>query len=179
MLQLWVITRTDVPKPVLGGLVALNTVLAVALQVRATRGASTMPGVIRLTRAAALSAAIACPIAAATGMTHGWPTVALLFLAVLLFTGTELWISAAQWYIQMEIPPAAQRGVYSGLDRSMQGVTRMAGPAGLTLLVIGTGGWGWWVIGAGFAACALAVRPAMAWIERTPRTAERHTVEPA
>ncbi|MCW2143918.1 MFS transporter [Actinoplanes cyaneus] len=173
VLPLWVITRTDVPKPVLGGLVALNTVLAVAFQVRATRGAGTMPGVIRLTRVAALCAAVACPIAAATGTTHGWPTAALLFLAVLLFTATELGISAGQWHIQVEIPPAAQRGVYTGLDRSMQGVTRMAGPAGLTLLVIGSGGWGWWVIGAAFVVCALAVRPVMAWIERTPRTADR------
>ncbi|WP_436528133.1 MFS transporter [Actinoplanes sp. HUAS TT8] len=173
VLQLWVITRTDVPKPVLGGLVALNTVLAVAFQVRATRGAASMPGVIRLTRAAALSAAVACPIAAATGSTRGWPAVALLFLAVLLFTATELWASASQWYLQVEVPPAARRGVYAGLDRSVQGVARMAGPAGLTFLVIGSGGWGWWVIGAGFAACALAARPVLAWIERTPRAAER------
>ncbi|GLW33261.1 MFS transporter [Actinoplanes regularis] len=172
VLQLWVITRTDVPKPVLGGLVALNTVLAVAFQVRATRGAGSLPGVVRLTRAAALSSAIACPIAAATGLTRGWLTVVLLSLAVTLFTATELWVSAAQWYVQTEIAPAARRGLYSGLDKSVQGVTRLAGPAGLTFLVIQTGGWGWWVIGAGFAACALAVRPVMSWIERTPRTAE-------
>ncbi|GIF16565.1 MFS transporter [Actinoplanes teichomyceticus] len=172
VLQLWVITRTDVPKPVLGGLVALNTVLAVVFQVRATRGADTMPGVVRLTRAAALSAAVACPVAAATGMTHGWLTVALLLVAVILFTGTELWVSAAQWFVQVEVPPAAQRGLYVGLDKSVQGVTRLAGPAGLTFLVIQSGGWGWWVIAGIFAGCAVAVRPVMAWIERTPRTAE-------
>jgi MFS family permease len=172
VLQLWVITRTDVPKPVLGGLVALNTVLAVALQVRATRGADSVPGVVRLTRAAALSSALACPLAAATGSTHGWLTVVLLVLAVVLFTGTELWVSAAQWYVQTEIAPAARRGLYAGLDKSVQGVTRLAGPAGLTFLVIQTGGWGWWVIGAGFATCALAVRPVLSWIERTPRTAD-------
>ncbi|MFI1996597.1 MFS transporter [Actinoplanes sp. NPDC020271] len=175
VLPLWVITRTDVPKPVLGGLVTLNTVLAVAFQVRVTRGAGSMPGVVRLTRTAALCAAVACPVAAATGLTHGWSTTALLFLAVLLFSVTELGISAGQWYIQVEVPPAAQRGVYTGLDRSMQGVTRMAGPAGLTFLVIGSGGWGWWVIGGAFALCALVVRPVMAWIERTARTAERVT----
>lgn len=173
VLALWVITRTDVPKPVLGGLVALNTVLAVAFQVPVTRGADSMPGVVRLTRVASLTAAAACPIAAATGVTHGWATVALLFLAVLLFTATELGISAGQWHIQVEIPPAAQRGVYTGLDRSVQGVARMAGPAGLTFLVIGSGGWGWWVIGAAFAGCALVVRPVLSWIERTPRTADR------
>ncbi|WP_198170961.1 MFS transporter [Actinoplanes awajinensis] len=171
VLQLWVITRTDVPKPVLGGLVALNTVLAVVFQVRATRGADSLPGVVRLTRAAAVSAALACPVAAATGMTHGWLTVVLLFVAVALFTGTELWISAGQWFVQAEIPPPAQRGLYVGLDKSVQGVTRLAGPAGLTFLVIETGGWGWWVLAGIFAACGFAVGPVMAWIERTPRTA--------
>ncbi|GIF04729.1 MFS transporter [Actinoplanes siamensis] len=175
VLQLWVITRTDVPKPVLGGLVALNTVLAVVFQVRATRSAGTMPGVVRLTRVAALSAALACPVAAATGLTRGWPTVVLLVLAVVLFTGTELWISAAQWFVQTEIPPPARRGLYTGLDRSVQGVTRMAGPAGLTFLVIQGGGWGWWAAGAVFAGCALAVRPVMSWIERTPRMTPRES----
>ncbi|MEV6348479.1 MFS transporter [Actinoplanes sp. NPDC051851] len=169
VLPLWAITHTDVPKPVLGGLIALNTVLAVALQVRATRGADTLVGARRLTRWAAAAAALACPLAAATGMVHGWATIVLLALAVTLFTGTELWISAAQWLVQTEMPPAGQRGIYIGLDRSVQGVTRLAGPAGLTFLAIQTGGWGWWVIAGIFAACVPAVGPVLSWIERTPR----------
>ncbi|WIM94577.1 MFS transporter [Actinoplanes oblitus] len=169
VLPLWAITFTDVPKPVLGGLVALNTVLAVTLQVRATRGADTLPGVIRLARWAAWAAAVGSPLAALTGRTHGWLTIALLTLIVALFTGAELWVSAAQWFVQTEIPPAAQRGVYIGLDKSVQGLGRMLGPAGLTYLAIQTGGWGWWVIAGLFAGCGIGVRPVLAWVTATAR----------
>jgi hypothetical protein len=46
---------------------------------------------------------------------------------------------------------------------------RMIAPAGLTLLAIQTGGWGWWVIAAIFVACAFAAQPAIGWVARTPR----------
>ena len=44
--------------------------------------------------------------------------------------------------------------------------------ASMTFLAIRTGGWGWWVIAALFAVCGAAVRPVIAWIERTPRNGE-------
>jgi hypothetical protein len=169
LIPLWAVTMTDAPKPVLGGLFALNTVLAVLLQVRATRGADTMPGAVRLTRWAALATAAACPVAALSGATHGWVTIAVLAAAVILVTASELWGSAAWWFVQVEVPPAAQRGTYGGLKNSVGGVTQMIGPASLTFLAIKTGGWGWWVIALLFVAVAAAIKPVMAWVNRTPR----------
>ena len=169
LIPLWAITMTDAPKPVLGALFALNTVMAVTLQVRATRGATSMPGSVRLLRRAMFATALACPVVALSGMTHGWVTVAVLALAVALTTTTELWGSAAQWFFQAEIPPADQRGVYNGAVRSLNGVTQMVGPASLTFLAVRTGGWGWWLIAGLFTAGALTVRPVIDWIARTPR----------
>ncbi|MDI6104451.1 MFS transporter [Actinoplanes sp. NEAU-A12] len=169
VLPLWAITMTDAPKPVLGALVALNTVMAVLLQVRAARGADTLHGATRLLRWAAIAAAIACPIVALSGRTQGWVTVAVLAAAVALLTGTELWLSSAQWYLNTEVPPADQRGAYVGLGKSVGGLAKMVGPAGFTILAIETGGWGWWVIGAIFVVCAVACRPVVRWIARTPR----------
>jgi len=169
IMPLWAITMTDVPKPVLGALFALNTIMAVLLQVPATRGADSLPGSVRLMRWAGLASAIACPVIALSGRTHGWLTVGVLALAVALTTATELWSSAAQWYFQTEIPPADQRGAYIGASRSIGGVARMVGPASLTFLAIQTGGWGWWLIALIFIGCAVAIQPVVAWIERTPR----------
>jgi MFS family permease len=169
LIPLWAITMTDVPKPLLGALFALNTVMAVTLQVIATRGADSMTGSTRLLRRAALAMALACPVIALSGATHGPVTIAVLAVGVVLTTATELWTSAAQWYFQTEIPPAEQRGAYIGASRSVFGVLQMAGPASLTFLAIRTGGWGWWVIAALFAACAAAVRPVVGWVARTPR----------
>jgi MFS family permease len=169
IMPLWAITKTDVPKPVLGALFALNTVMAVVLQVPATRGADTIKGSVRLMRRAGLAGAVACPVIALSGMTHGWLTVGVLALAVVLTTATELWSSAAQWFFQTELPPAEQRGAYVGASRSVGGVARMAGPAALTFLAIQTGGWGWWVIACFFLACSVAIEPVVQWVLRTPR----------
>jgi len=169
IMPLWAITMTDVPKPVLGALFALNTVMAVLLQVPATRGADSLSGSVRLMRWAGLASAIACPVIALSGMTHGWATVAVLAAGVTLTTATELWASAAQWYFQTEIPPADQRGAYVGASRSLAGVARMVGPASLTFLAIQTGGWGWWLIALLFVACSVAIGPIVGWIQRTPR----------
>jgi hypothetical protein len=169
IIPLWAITHTDAPKPILGVLFALNTVMAVALQVPATRGADSLPGAVRLLRRGAFATAIACPVAALSGMTHGAWTIAALALAVVLTTATELWTSAGQWFFQTDIPPAAQRGAYVGTGRMIVSAGRMLAPAGLTLLAIQTGGWGWWVIAVIFVGCAFAARPAVDWVARTPR----------
>ncbi|WP_433790928.1 MFS transporter [Actinoplanes sp. CA-252034] len=169
VLPLWAITMTDAPKPVLGALVALNTVMAVLLQVRAARGADTLHGATRLLRWSAIAAAVACPVVALSGQTHGWVTVAVLAAAVAMLTGTELWLSSAQWYLNTEVPPAGQRGAYTGLGKSVGGLGKMIGPAGFTILAIQTGGWGWWVIAGVFVLCGVACGPVIRWIERTPR----------
>ncbi|WP_164842684.1 MFS transporter [Actinoplanes solisilvae] len=169
VVPLWAITMTDAPKPLLGVLFAINTVMAVALQVRATRGADSLAGSVRLLRWAALASVVACPVVALSGSTHGWVTIGLLALTIVLLTATELWMSGAQWYLQTEVPPADQRGAYMGASKSVGGVGRMVGPAALTFFAIHTGGWGWWLIASIFVVAAVVAGPIVAWIERTPR----------
>jgi MFS family permease len=169
VLPLWVITRTDAPHAILGGLFALNTLLAVTLQVPATRGTDSLPAAGRKMRRAALASAVACPVAALSGLTAGAWTIAALVLAVLATTTTELWLSAAQWYLQTDVPPPAQRGAYIGMGRMASSLAGTIAPVGLTLLAVQTGGWGWWVIALVFAACAACAGPAVSWVARTPR----------
>jgi hypothetical protein len=178
ILPLWTITRTDTPKPVLGALFAINTVLAVAFQVRATRGADSLSGSVRLMRWAAWSTALACPVIALSGMTHGWFTIAAVAAAVVLTTATELWSSAAGWYFRMEIPPADQRGAYNGASGTIAGVNRMIAPAALTYLGVQTGGWGWWAIAGIFVVVSVVVGPVVAWVRRTPRNGVSLAPEP-
>jgi hypothetical protein len=102
-------------------------------------------------------------------MTHGGWTIAVLALTVALTTATELWVSAGQWFIQTDVPPAANRGAYVGMGRMIGSAGKMVAPAGLTLLAIQTGGWGWWVIAAIFVGCAFASGPVVDWVARTPR----------
>ncbi|MGK5518360.1 MFS transporter [Micromonospora sp. URMC 107] len=169
ILPLWAITHTDAPKPLLGAMLALNTVLVITLQVPAARGADSLAGAARLIRRGALVTAVACPVAALAGRTGGaWTVVALLGVVVLVTT-TELWFSAALWFVQTNVPPAASRGVYLGTAQTISSTADVFAPVGLTLLAIQTGGWGWWVVAAIFVGCALAAGPAVGWVARTPR----------
>jgi hypothetical protein len=178
IVPLWAITHTDAPKPLLGAMLALNTVLAISLQVRASRGADSLPGVARLIRRAALFTSVACPVAAFTGLTEGWWTIATLTLVVVLITATELWFSAAVWFFQTDVPPAASRGVYIGTAQMISSAADIFAPVGLTLLAIATGGWGWWVIGVVFLGCAVAAGPTVGWVARTPRLGGAAATDP-
>ena len=169
ILPLWSITHTDVPKPLLGAMLALNTILVIGLQVPASRGADSLPGAARLIRRGALVAALACPVAALTGRTAGWWTIVALLLIVVLLTTTELWFSAALWFFQTNVPPAASRGMYLGTAQTISSAADIFAPVGLTLLAIQTGGWGWWVVAGLFMACAVFIGPTVRWVARTPR----------
>jgi hypothetical protein len=169
IMPLWVITMTDAPRPVLGALFALNTVMAVLLQVPASKYAISPAGSTRLLTGAALAVVVACPVLALSGTTSGWLTVAVLAVGVMLLTWAELWSASAQWWVTTEVPPPAQRGAYVGAANSVIGVAKVVGPAGLTFLAIGMGGWGLWVIAGIFVVTALVVRPLMSRVERTSR----------
>jgi MFS family permease len=169
IMPLWIISKTDAPRPVLGAVFGVNTVLAAVLQVPASRAADSRRGAVRLIVRAAVAAAIACPVLAVTTLTRGIPTVVLLIAAVVLLTGTELWMSAAQWYFQTAEVPVDSRGAYSGTSRSIAGIGRLLGPAALTFLAIETGGWGWLLVAALFLVCAATIRPVANWLARTAR----------
>lgn len=179
ILPLWAITHTDAPKPLLGAMLALNTVLVITLQVPAARGADSLPGAARLIRRGALVTAVACPLAALAGWTGGGWTVVVLLGVVVLVTTTELWFSAALWFVQTNVPPAGSRGVYLGTAQTISSAADVFAPVGLTLLAIQTGGWGWWVVAALFVGCALAAGPAVGWVARTPRIAGAAADPPA
>jgi hypothetical protein len=178
ILPLWAITHTDAPKPVLGAMLALNTVLVIMLQVPAARGADSLPGAARLIRRGALVAALACPVAALAGRTGGGWTIAVLLLVVVLLTTTELWFSAALWFFQTNVPPATSRGVYLGTAQTISSAADIFAPVGLTLLAVQTGGWGWWVVAVLFLGCAVSAGPAVGWVARTPRLGGQATAGP-
>ena len=168
VIPLWILNRTEVPKPVIGVLFTVNTIMAVLLQVPASRGADSMPGAIRLMRWGALAAMVACPLMLLTSGSGGWITIGVLAICVALVTMTELWVSSASWYLFSEIPPPDRRGEYLGAMRMGGAAQSMVGPAALTFLALHTG-YGWWLIGGIFGLVALVAGPLMWWAANSPR----------
>ncbi|MEV7984783.1 MFS transporter [Micromonospora sp. NPDC085948] len=169
VLPLWILTHTDAPKTVIAGLVLLNTVLVVLLQVRLSRGADTAPGAARASRRGALLIALFCLVLPLSGLTRGLLTVVVLVAAALVLILAELIESAGAWGLTATLPPAAQRGAYVGAFRLGSQVQYLIAPAGLTALGVTTGGWGWLPAAAIFVLVGLAVVPVVAWAGRTPR----------
>jgi MFS family permease len=172
VLPLWMVTRTDAPKPVIAGLVVLNTVLIVLLQVRVSRGSDTASGAARVSRRGALLIALFCLVVPISALTSGVLTVVVVVAAATVLTVAELIEAGGSWGLTSVLPPPAQRGAYVGAFRLGSQVQFMVGPIGLTALGVSTGGWGWFPLAALFALLALVIVPAVAWAERTPRLGE-------
>ncbi len=183
VMPLWVVTRTDAKHVMLAILFVTNTVLAVLLQVPASRGAETLPGIGRLMRRAGYAAAACCPVFLLARWSTGAVTIALLLAGVVLVTAAELWQSAGGWGLTTLLPPAGNRGAYLGTWSLGNQLQSMVGPAALTFLAIRTGGIGWLVIAALMLATSAFAVPVVAWAGRTERfgasSSEPASPEPA
>ncbi|MEU4470691.1 MFS transporter [Micromonospora sp. NPDC023888] len=169
VMPLWILTHTDAPKTVIAGLVLLNTILIVLLQVRVSRGADTAAGAARASRRGGLLVALSCLVLPISAVTRGLLTVVVLVAAALLLILAELIESAGTWGLTATLPPAGERGAYVGaLGLGVQ-LQYLIAPAGLTALGVTTGGWGWLPTAAIFVLVAAAIVPAVAWAQRTPR----------
>ncbi len=169
VMPLWVVTHTDAKHVMLAILFITNTVMAVLLQVPASRGADTLPGIARLLRWAGWATAACCPVFFLSRWTTGAVTVVLLMTGVILVTAGELWQSAGGWGLTTLLPPAQNRGAYLGAWSLGGQVQSMVGPAALTFLAIKTGGIGWLAIAALLVIGSAIAKPIVAWAGRTER----------
>jgi hypothetical protein len=143
-----------------------NTVMAVALQVRASRGSETVPGALRAVRLCGWSFVLSCLVISATHETVGWVSIALIWLGHVTITGAELWQSASDWGFQSELSDHRRLGDYQGV----WGLGYQAGPIifpGLyTFLALQWGAPGWAVIAGLAVVAAVVAHPAARAAER-------------
>ncbi|GIG66151.1 MFS transporter [Phytomonospora endophytica] len=165
-LPIWILQFTDAPPATVAGLMLLNTVMAVTLQVRATRTADSVPGAANLVRRAGLTSGCACLLFPLSLYASTWVAVAILTIAAVMLTGAELWHSAGGFTISMDLAPEHALGAYQGVFGLSSAIHGSVGPALVTALAIGLGGPGWIVLGAMSAGLGLLARPLAAWALR-------------
>lgn len=93
-LPLWISLRTAAPAWTVGALVVLNTGLVVAVQVRASRGADTVPGAAVAVRRSGVALLVACLAFAFSGSVPAAAAVAVLVAGLGAFTVAEVLHSA-------------------------------------------------------------------------------------
>jgi MFS family permease len=169
VLPLWTLTQTDAPKVLVPVLYMVNTVLAVTFQVRASRGSETPLGAARSLRISGATVALSALLLGAATFTSGVITIAALVAGTVMLTMGELTQSAGAWGITATLPPEDRRGEYTGAFRLGGQVQQSLAPAGLTMLAVGTGGWGWLVIAALMLVAGHYAPAAVRWALRTPR----------
>ncbi|MGE9781669.1 MFS transporter [Janibacter sp. G368] len=167
VVPLWLVERTDAPPVLLAWLFGTNTVLAVLLQVRASRVADSVDGSLRAVRWSGWAFVISCALIAVTHETIGWVSIMLIWAGHVTITGAELWQSAADWGLTSELSDHRRLGDYQGVWGMGYQLEPIIFPALYTFLALQWGTPGWVVIAAiGVSAAALA-HPAA-------RMAERH-----
>ncbi len=172
VIPLWLVQQTDAPRVLLAWLFGTNTVLAVLLQVAASRGAETVPGALRAARVSAAFFVLSCLIVSVTHSTIGWVTIALVWLGHVTVTGAELYQSAAHWGLVAELSDPSRRGEYQGAAQLGGTLGRVWAPAAYTFLAIEWGPPGWLVIASIVVVAAVAITPAS---RSAQRYLEQHT----
>lgn len=167
VVPLWLVERTDAPPVLLAWLFGTNTVLAVLLQVRASRVADSIDGSLRAVRWSGWAFVISCALIAVTHETIGWVSIVLIWAGHITITGAELWQSAADWGLTSELSDHRRLGDYQGVWGMGYQLEPIVFPALYTFLALQWGTPGWILIAAiGVSAAALA-HPAA-------RMAQRH-----
>ena len=166
VIPLWLVQETDAPRVLLAYLFGTNTVLAVLLQVAASRGAETIPGALRAARVSTVFFVLSCLIVSVTHDTIGWVTIALVWLGHVTVTGAELFHSAADWGLVAELSDPSRRGEYQGAARLGRTVGSVWAPAAYTFLAISWGPPGWGVIAAIVVVATIGMHPATRAAER-------------
>ncbi|MEU2250782.1 MFS transporter [Streptomyces sp. NPDC019224] len=170
-LPLWLLTRTTAPQAVVGWLLVINTVLVVALQVRAVRGVTGPVQAARAFRRGGLLVAAACLAVACSADRSPFAATVVLVAAVVLLTFGEVISQAGSWTLSYDLAPDHAQGTYQGIYQTGISVSQALGPGLLTAFVLPHGIVGWAALATLFAGAALALPATARWAVRELREA--------
>ena len=166
VIPLWLVQETDAPRVLLAWLFGTNTVLAVLLQVPASRGSETVNGALRAARISTGFMVLSCFVVMVTHDTIGWTTILLVWLGHVTVTGAELFQSAGHWGLTSELSEPARRAEYQGAGHVGGTLGSVWAPALFTFLAMEWGTTGWLVIAGIVVVAGIGIHPAARAAER-------------
>ena len=171
-LPIWISQKTSAPPVVYSGILVLNTVMVVLLQVRASEGAETIEGGARALRRCGVLLAVCCGLFALAQGQPVWLAITFLVAGAVVHTLSELLYSAGSWALAYELAPEHAHGQYQGFFGMTGNLGSMVTPIVVTTLIIDQGWPGWVVLGALLLLAGLAAPTVARWAAST-RAAER------
>jgi hypothetical protein len=179
VVPLWLVERTDAPHTLLAWLFGTNTVMAVLLQVRASRGSETVDGALRAVRLSGWAFMLSCLVISVTHETAGWVSIVLIWLGHVTITGAELWQSASDWGFQSELTDHRRLGDYQGVWSLGYQAGPVIFPGLYTFLALQWRTPGWVVIGTLAVIAVLVSHPAAHSAQRFLERASVTDTDPA
>ena len=162
-LPLWIVRHTDAPRAMVAGTMLLNTVLVVLLQVRASKGITTVAGAARAAALGGVLMAAACLVFAAADSVGVWLAATVLALGMVVQTLSEVICSAAGWALSYDLADPDHPGAYQGMYSSGFALATMLAPIIVSVTALRYGMLGWCLLAAAFAAAGFAMRPVVTW----------------
>lgn len=169
-IPLWLVLHTQAPRPLAAVLVAVNTILAVGLQVPFTRATDDVGGAVRALRRAGLATGVACLFLAWSASPGATAASVLLLAAAVSATFAELWQSAGGWGLSFALAPKERQAEVLAVFGTGTALQQVLAPPLLIAVVFGAGLLGWVAVAVLIAGTGcLAVRitkPATALLDR-------------
>lgn len=158
-IPLWLLQDTRAPRFMVSGILILNTVLVVLVQVRVARGVKGVAAAARATGLGALIIAAACGVTACAKGLSPAGAVAVLVAAAVLLTAGEVLTQAGAWTLSYDLADDRAVGAYQGVFTTGTAAGQMAGPLVVTQTAVRHGLTGWVILGAMFAVAGVATAP--------------------
>ncbi|MEU7046906.1 MFS transporter [Streptomyces eurythermus] len=177
VLPLWVLRHTGAPRWMSAVILLVNTVLVVAVQTRAARGADRPSAAARASFQGAGCVAAACLLFALSDGAALVPACLLLVVGAVGHALGEVRQAAGSWGIAFDLAPDHAQGQYQATHAMGADVGKMIAPAVFTWLVIGHGALGWVVLAVTYTALGAAMPPLVSRALRTRATAGSVTDE--
>jgi len=160
---LWIVGHTHAPRVMVGATLVLNTVLVVFLQVRASRGITSVGGAARAARRGSVLLAGCCLLFAWAHGVSAWAASLLLVAGIVVQTLSEVLCSAAGWALSYDLAHPDAPGAYQGVYTSGFALAGMLAPLIVTSTALHFGFTGWLMLAAIFVAAGVALPPASRW----------------
>ncbi|MFJ4776138.1 MFS transporter [Streptomyces sp. NPDC088762] len=159
-LPLWLVEHTGAPHALVPGVLMVNTVLVVVLQLRVSAKVREPRQAAAAVVAYGLTMLACCTVLAASTGAGAWAASLALLASAALVTAAELIRSVSSWELAVSLAPAAAKASYLGVAGMSQSVQKAVGPLLLTGAVMAAGPAGWLVLGTAVAGLSLVQRRA-------------------
>lgn len=156
-IPLWLLTKTQAPKSLIGIILVINGIMAITLQLTFSKRGNEVIFAARKHFYAGITLALSCALVAfTTAEQPSYLVAGILLFACVVMTFGELWQCAGAWGISYYLSPAENRAYYLSVYALGANLMTVIFPGILPIAVVEAGSIGWIGLATIFAMAGIA-----------------------